>query len=217
MQDTSFPKNAPDSGDSNARVAPRTNLFLAATLYSAAGTNPVKIRDLSTAGAKIESNVIPVVGTPIRLVRGSLSAVGLIAWRNEGRCGLRFDAAISVAGWMANPLNREQQRVDIAVKVIKAGAVPIETPAPRPAGRADDMAQDLRRVACLLERLGDELASDMLVAANYGLKLQYLDIAVQTLGALAESVGSGNLEPSRNKARLEDLRRSCMEALSAGV
>jgi hypothetical protein len=77
------------------------------------------------------------------------------------------------------------------------------------------MAQDLRRVARLLELLGDELANDMLVAANYGTRLQYLDIAVQTLAALAESVGS-NLEPYRNMARLDSLRRSCIEALRAG-
>jgi hypothetical protein len=158
-----------------------------------------------------------VVGEPIRLVRGSLSVVGLVAWRNGRRCGLRFNASVSVPGWMANPVNREQQRVDRAVKVIHAGAVPLAIPATRLAGTADDLAQDLRRVACLLEKLGDELANDMLVAANYGVKLQYLDIAVQTLVALAESVGSGNIEPSRNMARLDDLRRSCIEAFSASA
>jgi hypothetical protein len=216
MHDTPHPRHAPKGGESKARAAPRTNLFLAATLYSAAGTSPVKIRDLSSAGARIESDVVPVVGEPIRLVRGSLSVVGLVAWRRERRCGLRFDASISVPGWMANTVNREQQRVDRAVKVMHAGAVPLAIPATRRAGTADDMTQDLKRVSCLLELLGDELANDMLVAANYGVKLQYLDIAVQTLLALAESVGSGNLEPYRNMARLDSLRRSCIEALSAG-
>jgi hypothetical protein len=217
MHDTSLPQHALEGDEGNARGGARTNLFLAATLYSAAGTSPVKIRDLSSAGARIEGHVVPVVGEPIRLVRGSLSVVGLVAWRNADRCGLRFDASISVPGWMANPVNREQQRVDRPVRATHAGAVTRAIPAIRPAETGDDMAQDLKRVVCLLELLGDELANDMLVAANYGTKLQYLDIAVQTLVALAESVGSGNLEPYRSLARLDSLRRSCIEALSAGA
>ena len=49
------------------------------------------------------------------LVRGSLSVLGLVAWRNESRCGLKFASPVSVRAWMANPVNREQQRVDHVV------------------------------------------------------------------------------------------------------
>jgi len=203
----------PTDGVPDARAAARTNLFLAATLYSAAGAHPVKIRDLSALGARIEGERVPEAGSTMTLARGSLSVLGLVAWRSESRCGLQFASSVSVRDWMGNPVNREQQRVDHVVGLVKASAVPLAIPTPRATETADDLAQDLRRVACLLEHLGDELASDLVVAANYGVKLQNLDIAVQTLSALAETIRTVDPEPASNMARLDELRKSCTEAL----
>ena len=217
MHDNSFPAGVPKERGPEARASARTNLFLAATLYSAGGAQPVKIRDLSTVGARLEGERVAEVGAAITLARGRLRVLGHVAWGNASHCGMLFNSPVSVRDWMAHPVNREQHRIDRVVGIVRAGAVLLEIPAARSGQLPNDLALDLRRVALLLGRLGDELAGDAVVAANYSVKLQYLDIASQTLSALAESVRTDDPRPAANMARLDDLRKSCAEALRAGV
>ncbi|MEO6582552.1 MAG: PilZ domain-containing protein [Sphingomicrobium sp.] len=199
----------PISGDRpHARAAVRVNLFMAATLHSAGTETAVKIRDLSAGGAQIESPLMPEVGSPIILSRGRLSVRGSITWRNDRRCGIHFAAHISVAEWMANPVNREQQRIDHLVSAVKAGVAP-RMPVAAPAiATSDGVAQDLARVSLLLENLGDALASDPAVIAHHGVALQNLDIAMQMLAAL------GGPNETGTPARLAELRKSCAQALA---
>lgn len=206
-------EDARPDGAAELRATTRTNLFLAATLHASDAAHPVKIRDLSEAGAQIESSMPPDVGSVVTLARGHLRAQGHVTWRRARRFGLRFTAPISVPAWMANPLNRQQQRVDQAVVLMKEGAVPIERSAQPIAVTPALVAEDLRRVSRLLENLGDALASDPTTVVKHGIQLQHLDIALQTLAALAESVGSDDAEYGPGLSRLADLRTSCAEAL----
>ena len=48
----------------------RTNMFLMATIYAGGGSAPVKVRNLSLAGALIEGGRIPDVASEITLRRG---------------------------------------------------------------------------------------------------------------------------------------------------
>lgn len=184
------------------------------------------IRDLSATGAQIETTLLPDVGSAIILARGYLAIQGHVTWCTERRCGLHFSSRISVQDWMANPVNREQQRVDHIVRAVKAGAVPLAaralayapacTPAPalETPGTASEVA-DLARVSQLLESLGDALASDPAIVGKHGTALQSLDIAMQTLTALAETMQADAPDQAACRARLAELRTSCAQALQA--
>lgn len=197
----------------DARAVPRTNLFMAATLHWADASAQVKIRDLSQVGAQIESSLHLETGTAVTLVRGRLRVAGQVTWSNERRCGLQFASQISVHDLMANPAHQAQQRVDHLVAVVKAGAVPLAQPAKPGAETAGELADDLQRIARLLDKLGDALANDATTVAKHGIELQNLDIAVQTLAALAEAAQPDSPAGAAGRARLGELRTSCLEAL----
>lgn len=114
-----------DNRAADARASPRTNLFLAAALHAPRYSAPVRVRNMSATGALVEAAAVPDAGTEIRLVRGSLAIPGEVAWSAAGRCGLHFSSLVSVHEWMVPPANREQQRVDDAVRLFKAGAIPL--------------------------------------------------------------------------------------------
>ena len=212
LQDNSRHEYPPEG-----RAEARTNLFMAATLRMADKEIPVKIRDLSVSGAQIESTTLPDIGAAITLVRGRLSVEGRVTWCIERRCGLQFTARISVQDWMANPVNREQRRVDNVVAAVKAGTVPREVPASQKSKARPDFAEDLRGVAQLLENLGDTLASDPALVAQHGIEMQNLDIAMQTLNALAGAMRNDAPTDAASIARLNELRTSCAEALLASM
>lgn len=194
------------------RADARTNLFMAATLRTADNEIPVKIRDLSVTGAQIESVVLPAIGSAIALVRGRLSVQGRVTWCVERRCGLQFTARISVQDWMANPVNREQRRVDRIVTEMKTGVIPQAAPADLQSKAQPGTAEDLLSVAQLLDSLGDALASDPTLIVRHGIALQNLDIAMQTLTALAQIMKVDAPADAASIARLNELRRSCAEA-----
>jgi hypothetical protein len=55
---------------------------------------PVKLLNLSTRGAMLESECCPVVDTKVVLMRGSLRSEASVAWVNGQRVGLQFDNEI---------------------------------------------------------------------------------------------------------------------------
>ena len=210
MQDSSRHDDA-----AGGRADARTNLFMAATLRVAGNDIPIKIRDLSSTGAQIESAVQPEIGAAITLIRGRLSVEGRAIWCVESRCGLQFAARVSVPDWMANPVNREQRRVDNIVTAVKAGTKPRAAPADQKSQEQPQAAEDLERVALLLDCLGETLANDPALIAKHGIALQNLDIAMQTLNALAATMKAGPPADTATMVRLNELRTSCAEALLA--
>ena len=210
-----MPENTPPEPAPEARAGARTNLFVAATLRTNSEVYPVTIRDLSAAGAQIESALRPEIGAEVTLSRGHLSVRGHVTWARNRRCGLQFASPISVQDWMASPVHRQQQRVDQVVAVVKSGARPPEVPAELRVATPSHAVQDLKRVSRLLEILSDALASDPAVVVTHGLQLQNLDIALQTLTALAGTFRADNPEYAASLARLAELRISCAEALQA--
>jgi hypothetical protein len=206
-------KDAPPDGVAEARATARINLFMAATLHAADGAHPAKIRDLSAVGAQLESMFIPEVGSVITLARGSMKVRGKVTWRAGRRFGLQFASQISVPEWMANPLSRQQQRVDQVVAAVKEGSVPHEIPPEHTDFTTTLIAEDLTRVSQLLEILGDALAGDQTIVTKHGIPLQNLDIALQTLVTLADMIAPEGAERGKNLERLAELRISCAEAL----
>lgn len=186
-----------DAGE--ARGSPRTNLFLAAVLQGASFSFPVKIRNMSVQGALIEAPILPSSGSEACLVRGRLAVSCVVAWKADGRCGLKLSSAISVREWLLPPGNTQQQRVDATVRSVKEQGLCSQSSA----GIATDLArsevtysqaqlaEDLRRAVSLIETVGDNLASDDLTIARHGAILQLIDIAVQTIAAAADTLASG--------------------------
>ena len=206
-------ENTPPEGAAEARATSRTNLFMAATLHVDGVARPVTIRDLSAAGAQIESTLRLEIGSEATLSRGPLSVQCHVAWCTNRRCGLHFALPVLVQEWMAGSLNRQQQRADHVVASVKVGTVSFEAPAPPKAATPAHAAEDLQRVSRVLEILGNALASDPAVVVKHGIHLQNLDIALQTLTALAGSMQTDDPEYIVNVARLAELRITCLEAL----
>lgn len=167
-----------------SRRQPRTNMFVMATLYSEAGSAPVKIRNLSPTGALVEGGVLPPPAARVSLSRGSLTIVGSVVWRTDARAGLKFEGTAAVADWLPNGTrSAPQQRVDEIVQQFKAApdAQPISTDAAlRPV-----TALELARAKKQIESLAEDLAEDLEVVVRHGSKLQSLDLAAQLLGKLA--------------------------------
>jgi hypothetical protein len=159
-------------------------MFVMATLYSDAGSTPVKLRDLSKTGALIEGGAIPVPGTSVILCRGSLRVAGEVVWGGRGRAGLKLSSEVTVSEWL--PTGRSlapQQRVDEAVQRLKAASSRTSLATEPKPGVAS--ALELARAKRMIETLAEALADDPDILARHGERLQALDLAAQLFGKLA--------------------------------
>ena len=197
------------------RAVPRTSLYLAAVLYSDRRPSSVRIRNISSAGALVDAAETSV-GTMVQLARGRLAVEGLVIWATKNRCGIRFWGNIDVKQWRAAPDNCEQQRVDNVVGLVKAGVVPM-LPRERPAAGElclpanEQIADDLRRAAALLDGLEDLLANNPEFAAQHAASLQDFDIATQLIAVVQAIIAGDN--GAATSARLSGLRVSAEQAL----
>jgi hypothetical protein len=199
---------------SERRSATRASLYLAASLYHDGHASAVKIRNISSAGALLDSPAVFTPGALVQLVRGSLIVHGLVAWATNGRYGLKFSGSIDVQQWRMAPANAEQQRIDDAVRLVKAGAVPLPVKLDsrdRPAA-VESLWADLQRASNLLAKLGDRLARDGIVVAQYPTELQNLDIAMQVIAAVG-AILSGQSDLASGAAKFVNLRKSADEAM----
>lgn len=192
----------------------RSSLYLAASLYCDGASHPVKIRNISTTGALVEVLTAVAPGSLVQLVRGALIVHGLVLWTEDGKLGLKFSGGIDVSQWRRPVGNAEQRRVDDIVRLVKAGAVPLPVNVPPgdiPPG-IDGPSADLRRAATLLGRLGDRLATDAIVVANYPAELQNLDVAIQMIEAVRLLLESRE-DLATDSEKFASLRRSADQAL----
>jgi hypothetical protein len=197
------------------RAEGRSSLYLAASLYCDGASSPVKIRNISSTGALLESRTVVAGGSLVQLVRGSLIVHGLVAWTENEKLGLKFSGSVDVQQWRMTPNNAEQQRIDDIVRLVKAGAVPLPISAPSHAVPTDEEgpSADLQRASRLLANLGDRLANDAIVVALYSAELQNLDIAIQVIDAVKSLLGSES-DVAAEPTKFDGLRRSADQALS---
>ena len=183
---------APEPAD--LRLDPRKAMFVAAELHVGAASTPVKIRNMSTKGALIEAAMLPPAGTPVRLVRGPLSAAGAMSWAAGGRGGVALRESIAVEDWIRGKLPEHQARVDALIQEIrKSGREPrsLQAAEPRPAFEQSGIAveNELRSLAALIAGLEQALIDDPHVIARHGEALQTIDEAQQRIAALVRRVG----------------------------
>lgn len=83
-----------DNGRDCRRQWPRQLMLLSARLLTTIGESPVRIRDLSPGGMRIEGNDLPEVGTDVLVKRGRFEAFGTIAWLSGTHAGIELDTAL---------------------------------------------------------------------------------------------------------------------------
>jgi len=201
---------AADDG-AHAPRPPRTNLLLSATIKSVAGEAAVRVRNLSDGGAMLEGGDLPVPGERLLLHRATLSVAGTCVWRNDTRCGIRFDRPVSVPQWAGTraAASAGQQRVDALQATFRAGgAVAAADPlvSPSKAAVTRNVADEIAAAADVLRALSDRLADDMAVIAAHGDALQQLDPLAQTLDHLARVLGAADPAPVIAAIGMDDLR-----------
>lgn len=188
--------HSPDAGPAEHRLEHRSNLFVTATLYADSDSRPVKIRNMSQAGALVEGAGLPCVGSAVRLSRGSVTVPGDVVWLANGRAGLKFAGSICISDWLPSAQrNPRQQYVDEVVYQSRQGSRAMATsaalrPLPDQPVSSDRVILELVNIKVSLERVAHELASDPETPARHAFSLQVLDFAVQSLTRLAETVGS---------------------------
>ena len=172
-------------GEFKVRAHERTSMFVLAGMTTGAYSGPVKIRNMSPAGALIEGEILPQVGEQLRIQRGALTASGEVVWRLPNKAGLQFSTVVYVPAWLPTGASNKQQEVDRLVQQAKEGQSFRPPPRPPQSGPPAVTHEQLVELTEAIDALADELADDAHVIAAHGARLQALDLASQTLRKLA--------------------------------
>ena len=73
----------------------RANVLMAAMIELSGQSLPVKLRNLSSDGALVEGEHLPIEGAEIVFKRKELSLAGRVVWTKNGRAGLSFYETLS--------------------------------------------------------------------------------------------------------------------------
>lgn len=91
--DEPFHPTVPELDEEPVRVAPRDSLLLQGRLTLVGGSSPatVRVRNLSSGGCLVESDIVAVSGQAAMIeLRGIGSVAGKVAWVGKGRFGIAF-------------------------------------------------------------------------------------------------------------------------------
>ena len=78
------------SGITQNRQTRRSNVLLAASIEALGSVIPVKLRNLSTEGALIEGDGLPIEGSEVLFRRNELSVSSRVAWVHGKQAGVAF-------------------------------------------------------------------------------------------------------------------------------
>jgi hypothetical protein len=84
------------------RKTSRSQVLLSATLEHGGSKQSVKLRNLSSEGALVESPNLPIEGTTVVFCRNDLCTRGRVVWVNGGYAGIAFDAQLDPAEVLRN-------------------------------------------------------------------------------------------------------------------
>lgn len=73
----------------------RANVLMAASLDVSGTAYPIKLRNLSSDGALVEGDKLPIEGTEVNFCRLELNQPAKVVWVRENRAGLSFKDALS--------------------------------------------------------------------------------------------------------------------------
>jgi hypothetical protein len=173
----------------DSREGSRKSLFAAAIICFGQARASVRIRNISNGGALIECPEPPGPGTELRLIRGSLSAVGRIRWTEGTKAGVAFGDQLDVTSWLASCAFRgHQERVDEIVSAIRmdSGQASGDANAEGPALAMDsqELIEMLVQVQHRIQHAAETMALDPAVLRGHGAGLQALDATVRIVRGL---------------------------------
>jgi hypothetical protein len=160
------------------RTEGRSNVFLAARLDAGKTSVAVRIRNISSHGALLDGADIPAAGATIRLSRGSLVAVGEVAWREKQHAGVTFQHPVDVERWVQRAGHAGQERVDQVVNALRRSER-----VPQPTGSKQEEA--LGVISAELDQICERFANTRHMSVEFGEELLRLDVIAQTLRQLA--------------------------------
>lgn len=79
-----------ESSITQNRRSRRSQLFMTATLEVAGRTLDVKLRNLSSEGARVEGDQLPIEGTELMFRKGEIAATGRVIWSEGRQAGIGF-------------------------------------------------------------------------------------------------------------------------------
>ncbi|MEO6580040.1 MAG: PilZ domain-containing protein [Sphingomicrobium sp.] len=111
-----------ESSSSQNRRSRRSHVLMSASIEAAGLTVPVKLRNLSTEGALIEGDRLPIVGSDVLFHKNELHLSGHVAWVTGRRAGIAFDAMLDPDAVMRHiPNPRPLARLNFRRPRIKSG------------------------------------------------------------------------------------------------
>lgn len=176
-----FRRSCPERGRTGVqpkidnRSDARSNVFLTAVLLGGPAPQSVRVRNLSPRGAYLDGDRFPPLGTEVRLVRGSLSVAGEVAWHAAGHAGLRFTSEIDVPAWVRRIGHHGQRQVDEAVDALRHRQPP--------GGHVD--APSLGRISDELDGICGRLSASPSMTIEIGEELVKLDALARALQQIA--------------------------------
>ena len=209
------PVGANQSGEEENRRAPRSNLFLAATIEAGGSRADVRIRNLSETGAMLEGPAFPPVGSELILRRQEIETVAEVVWVDASRCGVHFRQRTAVSDWIAGKRTKPafgQARVDAIQAAVRSGGAVADAPVQKAAAEEPDTGLDARiaaeiaHVQRLFKEVSEELIRDPAVVERHARLLQNFDIGDQILGHLTRVVPATDRETAIREIGMEELR-----------
>lgn len=79
-----------NSANCQNRRSRRSQVLLTATLEHGGASQTVKLRNLSSEGALVESDKLPIEGTSVLFCRNELCTQGQVVWVNDRYAGIAF-------------------------------------------------------------------------------------------------------------------------------
>ena len=140
------------------RLGARKNLFVAAQLDWENGSNPVRIRNISTVGALIQGDEFPSVDCSVKLTRGKVSASGHLVWVRGARAGVEFLVPVIPDEWLPSRLKVRQGEAPVEIDC--KGASAPESRSGAQSSRDLIMAENLARIKTLVEEVRVEITLD---------------------------------------------------------
>ena len=116
-----------ESSMNQNRRSRRSNVLLAASIEVSGATLPVKLRNLSTEGALIEGEDLPVEGSEVVFRRNELSVNSRVAWVHGKQAGVAFRRPIAQEDVLRNiPKPRHRVPVDYRRPALASRAMTAE-------------------------------------------------------------------------------------------
>ena len=109
------------------RRSRRSNVLLAASIETSGASLPVKLRNLSTEGALVEGDDLPVEGSEVVFKRNELSVNSRVAWVHGKHAGVAFRRPIAQEDVLRNiPTPRHRVPVDYRRPALASRAMTAE-------------------------------------------------------------------------------------------